>query len=114
MPLKVGNGGNVEVYVVPGLEVKVRRPLYYKVDHFGRQDNSSHNITFAFLTARFAYAEKFFTREHTSRSYEPFPKIGSMNNQQDPEDYVEKVGPIKHLNIKATLSVIMLLIVFHY
>ena len=99
MPLKVGNGGNVEVDIVPGLEVEVGGSLDDEIDNFGWEHNSSHHVTLSFLTPGLADTEEFLKCEHRGGADKPFPKIWSVNNQQNPKDYVEKVSPIKHLKM---------------
>ena len=99
MPLKVGDGGDVEVDIVARLEVEVGRSLDDEIDNFGGQHNPSHYVTLPFLTAGLADAEELLEGEESGGADKPFPEIWSVNNQQNPKDYVEKVSPIKHLNV---------------
>ena len=46
-----------------------------------------------------ADTEEFLECEHRGGADKPFPEIWSVNDQQNPKDYVEKVSPIKHLKM---------------
>ena len=100
MPFKSGNGRDVDKDIVSGLEGEVWGPPDDQADHFGGEDDAHGDPGFALFTETFTESEEFFDEKNNARDDEPFPKVGSVQDQQYPIRNVKQMRPVKDLQIK--------------
>ena len=97
MPLKGGNGRNVDEDVIARLEGEMGRSTDHQAHHFGGKDHTHGHPRLAFFAETSGHPEGLFQDENGTRAYKPFPKMGGMKNKQDPIDDVEQMTEVKHL-----------------
>jgi len=100
MPLELGNRGDVEVDIVAGLEGEVGRPLDDQVDHAGGQDDPRGDVALALVGERVVEAEQLLPDKDGKGADNPFPEVDRVEDEQQPEDQVEEVGPVEDLKQK--------------
>ena len=80
VPLKGGNGRNIDEDVVPGLEGKMWRPFDDQRHHFWGQDHARRYPRLALIWQTFGNPSDFFDGKNYRRYNEPFPEVWSMDN----------------------------------
>ena len=98
MPLKLSNGGNVEVDIVAGLEGEVGRPLDDKVDNPGGEDDPGGDVALALVGERVVEAEQLLADKDGKGADNPLPEVDGVEDEEQPEDQVEEVGPVEDLH----------------
>ena len=43
--------------------------------------------------------DQLLAEEHDGWSYEPLPEAGGVEDEEEPENEVEEVGPVEHLEV---------------
>jgi hypothetical protein len=100
MPLKSGNDRNIDENIISGFKCEMGRPSDDQTDHFGGQDHTHSDPSFAFFTQTPCHSEDFFNQKYSTGSNKPFPEIGGMKYEQDPIDNIEQMAEVKHLKKK--------------
>ena len=78
----------------------MRRPSDDQTNHFGGQYHTHSDPSFAFFTQTPCHSEDFFNQKYSTGSNEPFPKIWSVKNEQNPIEDIEQMTEVKHLKEK--------------
>ena len=98
MPFEVGDGRNIQEYVVARLEVEVRRSFDDQVDHLGGQDHAVGYVALALVREGVVEAERLLEDKEAAGTDEPFPEVWCVKHYQRPEHQVQEVSPVENLH----------------
>lgn len=97
MPLIQGNDRNIDEDVVSRMEIKVGWPFDDEMGDSGREKNSWANVSFAALSPHPDESEDPLDEVDDARDQKPFPEVGSVEEDEDPEGNVHQMSPVEDL-----------------
>jgi len=91
------------------MEIEMRRSFDHQVGDFGRQQQARADVRFPVFRAHQRETVKTFAQVQQPGHYEPFPKVRTVEDQQQEKRHVEQVSPVEYLEeIKQETAVVSL------
>ncbi len=82
VPLELGNGGDVEVDIVAGLEGEVGGPLDDEVHHLGGKDDASGHVALPLVGEGVVEAEQLLHYEDGEGADDPLPEVDGVEDEE--------------------------------
>ena len=104
MPFELGNGWDLDEHPVSGRKIKIVWSLDNQIGHFGWEDDSGGYRSFSFAHPGGHLAVRQLQEENDSRSYEPLPELGGVEDQESPVSDVEQVREVEDFKVASTTN----------